>query len=310
MKRGLGRRGESGQVLPWVAVALVIAVVLALFTAKTAIYNYEQIRLQSSVDATALAAATVYARGMNVNAILNQLLIPAAIIDAVYHCPIPPKPPIPSTYQFSLIGLQDKWVTVASVLTEVAAFVAADGNGINALPMWNDFELGSEWGLDSQRNASFNLNLIIIPSLNLTRFPPFIGKALLAKLATPVCGDDIPYFNKETMFFGPSSHKITILGTPPGGLFSWSWRDIRHVAVATAEVHGGNFIWPAWGVRLTQPPYALRDNTKVLAWLRSGSISFGDVFGTIMHTILSDQMMGDICGGFAWVFGQLVDLLI
>src|SRR6185295_3627656 len=83
-RRGAKRdiRGERGQILPWAVVTLAGAALLAVFVARAGMVLERRTRLQTAVDATALSAATAYARGLNIVAASNQLLFTAALIDA------------------------------------------------------------------------------------------------------------------------------------------------------------------------------------------------------------------------------------
>lgn len=76
-------RGESGQVLAWGAGALAAAALLGLFAAREARLRWERLRARTAADATALAAGTAYARGLNIAAASNQLLFMAAAADAM-----------------------------------------------------------------------------------------------------------------------------------------------------------------------------------------------------------------------------------
>ena len=119
--RAAQRRGESGQTIPIVAMAILVAAFLAVLVVKVTLDHYRQTRLETGIDATAMAAGTAYARGMNVTAVFNQLLIPAAIVDAVAHCWIPP---VPTRCQGTLLDLQDMWVEkVAPVMMELLSLI-------------------------------------------------------------------------------------------------------------------------------------------------------------------------------------------
>ena len=74
--------GERGSVLPWAAAALAGAALLGLWVARDSRMRWERLRVRTAADATVLAAATAYGRGLNVAAASNQVLFMAAAADA------------------------------------------------------------------------------------------------------------------------------------------------------------------------------------------------------------------------------------
>lgn len=66
---------------PVVALGLLVAVLLMWTVVRVGAAFHERTRLQTAVDATALSAATAYARSLNIVAVSNQVLFGAAVAD-------------------------------------------------------------------------------------------------------------------------------------------------------------------------------------------------------------------------------------
>lgn len=157
------RRGESGQVLPWAAAGLVAAALVALLVARVAHDRYDRVRLQTAADVTALSAAASYARGLNIAAASNQVLLAASVTDLALKAlgvgllqkvagrvaadaGILPAASVTD----AVIQLQDLWAGTyarsgssgpagfASVIMGLTAERVGFANGLLVAPMWND----------------------------------------------------------------------------------------------------------------------------------------------------------------------------
>lgn len=138
------RRGEAGQVLPLVALALLAGCLLAYAVMRSAVTFHERTRYQTSVDATALAAATAYARGLNVCAASNRLLAPAAAADAVRALAGQPPLFVPMVVKFqdAWAGTGSlAWVTesagIAPIYMQSVAYSVGAANGLRVAAFWN-----------------------------------------------------------------------------------------------------------------------------------------------------------------------------
>lgn len=154
-----GRRaaGERGQVLPVVALALLAGATLTFIVARAAVRLHERMRLQTAADATALAAATAYARGLNVVAATNQLLLAAAVADAAAAAlSAGAAAASPASFVDAVMAFQDAWAGTGGVAPGIApAFMLGAGQAVGEL---NGFP--GEWSFNGTGEA---------PALNVRR---------------------------------------------------------------------------------------------------------------------------------------------
>lgn len=122
------KRGESGQVIPLVAVGLMAGAILVAALVRSAVKVQERTRLQTAVDATALSAATAYSRGLNIAAESNNLLMMAAGTDAVL--------------KLCGVGLVEKTIAKLGLKTASKA-VDAPASFTEMVTMFQDAFLGS-----------------------------------------------------------------------------------------------------------------------------------------------------------------------
>lgn len=138
------RGREGGQVLPLVALALLAGSLLAYAVVRSAATFYERTKFQTMVDATALAAATAYARGLNVCAASNRLLAPAAAADAIRALAGQPPLFVPLVVKFqdAWAGTGSlAWVTesagIAPIYMQSVAHSVGASNGLRVAAFWN-----------------------------------------------------------------------------------------------------------------------------------------------------------------------------
>ena len=163
---GRGGRGQAGQVLPWAAGGLVVAALAALLVARVAHDRWERVRWQTAADATALSSATSYARGLNLAAASNQILLAAAITDlalkalgvgAVQKAAGKAAGAMglkgPTSFTDVVTQLQDLWAGTwlrvppggvpaapagfAPLMMEATAVAVGRANGLWVVPLWN-----------------------------------------------------------------------------------------------------------------------------------------------------------------------------
>jgi len=173
--RRRSRRDEAGQILPWAVFAVAAGALLALFVARAGIVLERRTRLQTAVDATALSAATMYARGLNIVAASNQLLFSAALADAAVkltgagaaasvtaHLAGGARP---VSFTGLVMAFQDAWAGtagggnnpasrsagVAPVAMESFALLTGARNGLSPVVLWN--------GCDGPDGLAPDLNL-------------------------------------------------------------------------------------------------------------------------------------------------------
>lgn len=173
--RGRLGMGESGQILPWAVFAIAAGALLALFIARAGMVLERRTRLQTAVDATALSAGTMYARGLNIVAASNQLLFTAAVADAAVklsgtgalaslaaHLGSGGKP---ASFTQMVMVFQDAWAGtagggnnpaarsagVAPVLMESFTLLTGARNGLSPVVLWN--------GCDGPEGLAPDLNL-------------------------------------------------------------------------------------------------------------------------------------------------------
>jgi hypothetical protein len=145
-----------------VAAALACAALLGLAAARIGLERFRRVRLQTAADATALAAATAYARGLNVAAASNQALMAAALADAALKvagggiaAKIGGKVAraaggAPTSLTDAVRRFQDAWTGLggpevagarpgglAPAMMASVALATAAANGAAAVPIWN-----------------------------------------------------------------------------------------------------------------------------------------------------------------------------
>jgi len=176
MVSGGARRGEEGQVLPLLAVGVLAAALLVLAVIRGAARLEERVTLQTSVDATAVSAATAYARALNISAASNHVLLAAGAGDAILKffgvglvaktgkvAKVGGKAAVTSMTDL-VMEFQDAWAGTGEVTgaagmglgalyVEASACASASRNGLEAVVIWN-----GEVGPDG-----------VIPDLNIDR---------------------------------------------------------------------------------------------------------------------------------------------
>jgi len=159
-------RGQAGQVLPWAAGGLVAAALVALMVVRVAHDRWSRVTSRTAVDATALSAATAYARGLNIAAASNQVLLTAAVTDLVLKAlgvGLVEKAvgteaqalglKAPTSFTQAVTQLQDLWAGTwvrvgpggapaspagfAPLMMEATAVSIGQANGLLAVPLWN-----------------------------------------------------------------------------------------------------------------------------------------------------------------------------
>jgi len=153
------KNAEAGQVLPLAAVALLGCVLLTLALVKAVLLLDARTRLQTAADATSLSAATAYARGLNVAAASNDLLIGAAGTDLLMKlfgsslvklgAKVPAKmakKALPGSFTDMVVMFQDLWAGtggtapsagVAPLFMQATALGTGAQNGLVVVALWN-----------------------------------------------------------------------------------------------------------------------------------------------------------------------------
>lgn len=143
---------EAGQVFPLVAISLLVAVLLAGLLARAAVTIHDRTRAQTAVDATALSAATAYARGLNIVAASNQVLFGAAAADALLKifggwlgkAATVAAGSTPLSFTELVMQFQDIWAGtggkapgVAPLMMQAAGQTIGAQNGLKVVLLWN-----------------------------------------------------------------------------------------------------------------------------------------------------------------------------
>ena len=168
--------GEHGQILPFAVIGILGAVLLTSLMARGAMTMFERTRTQTAADATALSAATAYARGLNICAVSNQVLFGAAVVDVAVTIltGLMAKVGLPPDLSATelVMKFQDMWVGlagyspgIAPVMMDTAAYVIGAENELGVIVLWN----GGGWAYGSA-----------FPSLNVKRATLAEFMALLA----------------------------------------------------------------------------------------------------------------------------------
>lgn len=280
------RDPESGQALVWAAGALVAGAFVALLVARTAADRHRRDEWQTRADAAAMAAATGYARGLNVVVHTNRLLAAAAVADAVQKLTgigflasaggkLARAAGLSKATSFTgvVMGFQDLWAGtaggsgaagVAPIAMAAIALAAGEANGVTVVPLWN-----------GRRGPS-----ALTPSLNLrradladvaaalsgkTRVPLTrrAGTGKTSKLVTDLLDLPMPLVEREH----PAVHRVVLVVRPHG-------TGIGEVFVVAAETGNGRVFdatygTPSFAARLVAPPGGLAADPGMLRLLAS-----------------------------------------
>lgn len=145
------------------ALALLAGSLMAYAIVRSAVTLYERTRHQTAADATALAAATAYARGLNVCAASNRLLAPAAAADAIRALAGQPPLFVPMVIKF-----QDAWAGTGplALATESAGIAPIYMQSVaHSVGAANDLSVAVFWNGDDSPGGT-------APALNVKRATP------------------------------------------------------------------------------------------------------------------------------------------
>lgn len=280
-------RSERGQALVWAAGALVAGAFVALLVARVAAERNRQDRWRTGADAAALAAATGYARGLNVVVHTNRLLAAAAVADALQKLSgvgflasaggkLARAAGLAKATSFTgvVTGFQDVWAGtagggsgsagVAPIVMAAIALAAGEANGVTVIPLWN--------GRRGPAALSPSLNLrraeladVAAALAGRTRVPLTrrAGTGRASRLVTDLLDLPMPLIEREQ----PAVHRVVLIVRPHGGR-------LEDAFVVAAETGGGrvfdaSYGTPSFAARLTPPPGGLASDPGLLRLLAS-----------------------------------------
>ncbi len=277
------RRGESGQALVWAAGALVAGALIALLVARSVADRHRKAGWRTGADAAAMAAATAYARGLNVCVHTNRLLAAAAVADALQKlsgvglaASLGGKAARvagvakPTSFTGLVSGFQDLWAGtgtgpgIAPVVMTAVAVAAGEANGVTVIPLWNGRRgpaaLAPSLNLRRAELADVTAALSGAGRVPLRRR---VGSGRASRVVTDLLDLPMPLIEAES----PAVHSVILVVRPHGA----GPAEAFVVAAETGDgrVFDKTYGTPTFAARLVPGPAALAADPGVLRLLAS-----------------------------------------